>query len=197
MVKGRNSKNVSKGSKKVQDIKGDKSKAGKWKTPEKSTGKHLTRSKGSIAMVNKLPAKAKSVNIGAKINVNSVKNKSPKPLDGCFRRVLMKEAPQLFKNPQVVDREESSEGDDLNNNVTIVNPVVGSAKSLINSIKNRKHKLAIEAAKPQDKDPRDRFYNETPRLQCSQARAYFRHPFEEPEIKFFFHFSAETTCNKS
>ena len=66
-------------------------------------------------------------------------NNSKKPADGCFRWVLMRENPELFNEQGNLNPEKDQ---DANNNatvdVTIDKPVAGTAKSLIQSIKDKR-----------------------------------------------------------
>ena len=119
-----------------------KLKTSQLKSPAKTPMKRVTRSKRPIATTNNEPSD----------------------------QVLMKEAPQLVENLQNSSQgktsAESEDFEDSNNNATVTNPVVGSAKSLINAIKGRRHKI-VDNNKQENVAHKDPFYVERPQPQCS------------------------------
>lgn len=141
MPKGKTSpggKKITKGAKitkKTKEISVAKTK--QENLPELS--KPLTRSKRSLATGDKqTPVKAKKQRLTGE----------KRPIDGCFKRVLNKE---LLAEAKAAKKQCTVENQqDSNNNATLHLPVdtqrlvVGTAKSLIESIKRWKTQAAIE-----------------------------------------------------
>ena len=156
------------------------------KSPARTPIKRVTRSKKPIATTNdqlsdQIPEPKKAKHSATKTGNLA---KSPRPIDGCFRRVLMKEAPQIVENLPIASQGQMSvtpdEFEDSNNNATVTNPIVGSTKSLINAIKGRKHKIA-DNNKQGNLVHKDPFYADRPQPQCSNEQVVARNPQKETQ----------------
>ena len=105
-------------------------------------------------------------------------NSSNKEIDECFKRVLLREDLEAAKEAAEMVVEHPN---DANNNATVMmdtirpiqvqsqvqNPVVGSAKSLIQAIKSKRNGKASKT--DQRVQPKDQFYSEKPMPQTSSA----------------------------